>query len=64
MFHNGAVKLLDFGLSKMISRDETRTQLTTIGIGTYWYLPPEAFNVEFPQVSNKIDVWSLGVVFY
>lgn len=30
------------------------------------YLPPECFVVgkEPPKISNKVDVWSLGVIFY
>lgn len=30
------------------------------------YLPPECFVVgkEPPKISNKVDVWSVGVIFY
>lgn len=32
----------------------------------YRYLPPECFVVgkEPPKISNKVDVWSVGVIFY
>eukprot|EP00801_Mesodinium_rubrum_P000841 Mrub_00841.p1 GENE.Mrub_00841~~Mrub_00841.p1 ORF type:complete len:540 (+),score=84.94 Mrub_00841:169-1620(+) len=33
------------------------------GAGTYYYLPPEAFNRK-SEVSNKIDVFSVGVMIY
>jgi len=55
-------------------------ELTSQGAGTYYYLPPECFNgigqlgsttvsnatgsTGSLKVSNKVDVWSIGVVFY
>jgi tousled-like kinase len=55
-------------------------ELTSQGAGTYYYLPPECFNgigqlgsttvsnatgsTGALKVSNKVDVWSIGVVFY
>lgn len=40
--------------------------LTSQGAGTYWYLPPECFVVGKtpPKISSKVDVWSIGVIFY
>lgn len=40
IFHEGIVKILDFGLSKIMSGDDSRMELTSQGVGTYWYLPP------------------------
>ena len=40
MFHEGAIKILDFGLSKIMCGEESRMELTSQGVGTYWYLPP------------------------
>ena len=37
------------------------------GAGTYWYLPPECFtrpNDRAPKIDNRVDVWSIGVIFY
>ena len=61
----GDVKITDFGLSKIIdSQSEgTSMELTSQGAGTYWYLPPECFE-ENPRISTKVDVWSIGVIFY
>ena len=39
-------------------------ELTSQGFGTYWYLPPETFSLDNPKVSCKVDVWSLGVIFF
>lgn len=33
----------------------------------YWYLPPECFQTSAsnpPRITNKVDVWSVGVVFF
>ena len=65
----GDVKITDFGLSKIMDEaDEgmTSVELTSQGAGTYWYLPPECFDRGDapPRISSKVDVWSLGVIFY
>lgn len=64
MFHRGVVKILDFGLCKQMETDETKINLTSQGTGTYWYLPPETFRDGDAEVSSKVDVWSLGVIFF
>lgn len=38
--------------------------LTSQGAGTYWYLPPETFGDSGAEVSCKVDIWSVGVIFY
>jgi len=69
-------KVTDFGLSKIVDEahpgsraasgaDRTSIELTSQGAGTYWYLPPECFATGAAvRISNKVDVWSLGVIFY
>ena len=42
-------------------------QLTSQGVGTYWYLPPECFmfnSKKPPKISSKVDVFSIGVILY
>jgi len=67
------VKITDFGLSKIIENDggsggAGSVELTSQGAGTYWYLPPECFRTgdkgQPPKISSKVDVWSVGVIFY
>ncbi|KAJ3601169.1 hypothetical protein NHX12_032142 [Muraenolepis orangiensis] len=66
----GEIKITDFGLSKIMDDDSYNSvdgmELTSQGAGTYWYLPPECFVVgkEPPKISSKVDVWSVGVIFY
>ncbi|XP_041365414.1 serine/threonine-protein kinase tousled-like 2 isoform X2 [Gigantopelta aegis] len=67
---SGEIKITDFGLSKIMDDDsfspDIGMDLTSQGAGTYWYLPPECFIVgkSPPKISSKVDVWSVGVIFY
>nr|CAB3498198.1 unnamed protein product [Digitaria exilis] len=63
----GVAKVTDFGLSKIVEDDvgSQGMELTSQGAGTYWYLPPECFDLsKTPFISSKVDVWSAGVMFY
>lgn len=67
LFHNGISKISDFGLCKVMNTEDTKLELTSQGVGTYYYLPPECFirDRENPiLISTKVDIWSLGVIFY
>jgi tousled-like kinase len=67
---DGDVKITDFGLSKIMDAGSdglgTSMELTSQGAGTYWYLPPECFltGAAAPRISSKVDVWSVGVIYY
>jgi len=67
---SGDIKITDFGLSKIMDEESYNPSegmdLTSQGAGTYWYLPPECFVVGKmpPKISSKVDVWSVGVIFY
>ena len=67
----GDAKITDFGLSKIVDgamSGDGDIELTSQGTGTYWYLPPECFRIHHPgsspRISSKVDVWSLGVIYY
>lgn len=63
----GDAKITDFGLSKIIDAPDAAEsmELTSQGAGTYWYLPPECFITDQTvRISNKVDVWSIGVIYY
>lgn len=65
---SGAIKITDFGLSKIMEGEnddhDLGIELTSQFAGTYWYLPPETFIVPPPKITCKVDVWSIGVIFY
>jgi tousled-like kinase len=67
---NGDAKITDFGLSKILESSsadaaDASLELTSQGAGTYWYLPPECFVVDRSvRISNKVDVWAIGVIFF
>src|ERR1043166_2305206 len=65
----GQVKILDFGLAKLLDDDETqagidRTQLTEIGVpyGTATYAAPEQARGD--RVDARADIFSTGVLLY
>ena len=65
------IKITDFGLSKVIMQqgpgnsEDPSIELTSQGTGTFWYLPPETFETSStPRISNKVDIWAVGVIFF
>lgn len=60
----GECRLTDFGLSKIVDDGCTQgMELTSQGAGTYWYLPPECFDVrKTPLISNKVRSGARGKV--
>ena len=58
----GGVRLLDFGLAKLLDA----TTLTTDGMiaGTPSYIAPEAWRGTSKNLDHRIDVYSLGVIVF
>ncbi|MDB5217542.1 MAG: Serine/threonine-protein kinase pkn3 [Myxococcaceae bacterium] len=56
------VKVLDFGISKMVGES---TRLTGAGavMGTVMYMSPEQVRAQ-PNVDTRADIWALGVILY
>jgi len=53
--HDGAVKILDFGLAKLISADSTRG-------GTVAYMSPEQLRGD--PVNERSDIWAWGILLF
>jgi serine/threonine protein kinase len=70
--HDGLIKVLDFGIAKLIEPDEPELLAETTGIrthteaglvvGTINYMSPE--QARGLPVDERTDIWSLGVVLY
>src|ERR1700728_83204 len=58
--HSGAVvpKLLDFGISRVVSVEEQRMTATGMSIGTPAYMSPEQIRAD-KVVDARTDVWSI-----
>ncbi len=58
----GEPKLLDFGIAKLLSTDESVPAMTLAGIMTPDYASPEQVRCE--AITTASDVYSLGVILY
>jgi len=56
--HEGTVKISDFGFSKLMSKWDMAQTV----IGTPLNMAPEI--IRGNKYNNKVDIWSLGIVFY
>ncbi len=59
----GDVKLVDFGIARIIDDSQTRLTLTNVAMGSPLYMSPEQKS-DFRHVDHRADVYSLGVVLY
>jgi Tol biopolymer transport system component len=62
MLTPSGVKVLDFGLAKISSDDDTQLTKTATVMGTPAYMAPE--QVEGKPADERSDLFSLGLVFY
>lgn len=64
LLKDGGVKIMDFGIARLVR--DTSTRLTQHGylIGTVVYMAPELFTNENTEVDALCDIWSYGVVMY
>ncbi|MEM9826047.1 MAG: serine/threonine-protein kinase [Planctomycetota bacterium] len=62
--HGGKVKIVDFGLAKLVDSDAGEQSLTATGarMGTLRYMAPEQFDGR--SVDRRADIYSLGVMLY
>jgi len=57
------VKLLDFGVSKLVGSEDLRLTLTGAVMGTPYYMSPEQASGS-KDVDARSDLWAAGVVLY
>lgn len=58
LFHNGVIKVADFGFCKEMLKDE----MTQTMVGSPIYMAPEV--LKGSVYDNRADIWSLGVILY
>ena len=58
----GIVKILDFGIAKIINEEVNKLTKTGLQIGTVYYMAPE--QVQGKDVSFQTDIYSIGVTLY
>lgn len=59
---DGTVKILDFGIARLVRDSKTRLTRTGSMIGTIQYMAPEQFSAG--ESNAACDIWSYGAVFY
>ena len=62
LFHQGQVKLADFGFAKVVEDVDKDYRARHTTLGSPMYSPPQILERE--KYSAKCDVWSTGVVLY
>jgi serine/threonine-protein kinase len=61
---DGRIKLVDFGLVKLMAHDESRTITVIQGRGTAAYTPLEQYGGDTGHTDPRTDVYSLGASLY
>jgi serine/threonine protein kinase len=61
---DGLIKLVDFGLVKLLSTDENRTITVVQGRGTALYTPLEQYGGDMGHTDVRSDLYALGATLY
>lgn len=61
---DGVIKLVDFGLVKLLSTDENRTITVVQGRGTALYTPLEQYGGDMGHTDVRSDLYALGATLY
>ena len=61
---SGTIKLVDFGLVKLMAPDDDRTVTVLQGQGTVQYTPLEQYGGETGHTDIRSDIYSLGATLY
>jgi len=58
------LKLVDFGLAKLLATDDSRTITVIQGRGTAYYTPLEQYGAESEHTDVRSDIYALGATLY
>ncbi len=58
------IKLVDFGLAKVLATDDSRTITVIQGRGTAYYTPLEQYGAESEHTDVRSDIYALGATLY
>jgi serine/threonine-protein kinase len=61
---SGLIKLVDFGLVKLLATDQARTVTVLQGRGTAAYTPLEQYGGDTGHTDARSDIYSLGATLY
>ncbi len=61
---SGLIKLVDFGLVKLLTNDEARTVTVMQGQGTAAYTPLEQYGGDDAHTDTRTDIYALGATLY
>jgi len=61
---HGRIKLVDFGLVKILAPDDARTITVVQGRGTVLYTPLEQYGGDGSHTDARTDIYALGATFY
>ncbi len=61
---DGRIKLVDFGLVKLLAPDDARTITVVQGRGTALYTPLEQYGGDSGHTDARTDIYALGATFY
>lgn len=59
---NDEVKILDFGIAKLVGDSQFNLTKTGTQVGTVYYMSPE--QVQAKELDKRSDIYSLGITFY
>jgi len=61
---SGTIKLVDFGLVRLLAPDDDRTITIVQGRGTVMYAPLEQYGSDTGQTDERSDIYSFGATLY
>lgn len=60
---DGTVKVMDFGLAKVVQDHSSQSTVTQIAAGTLYYMSPEQIK-GLKNVDNRSDIYAIGMTIY